>query len=125
MTAEIGAINLDFAVQRVAGSFSRKGFAQLVRQHEGRLVLAVEIAAKAASAERPFTALTKMQIAASRSTKAILREAKIVPDVTLKLRDCRPMHLNLRRVADGVGFRATAIRAHRLAVSPSAGLKVS
>ena len=55
-----------------------------------------------------------MQIAASRSTKAILREAKIVPLVAL---NCLPQarHFHLRRVGMAVGLGAAAGRAERLA----------
>jgi hypothetical protein len=50
------------------------------------------------SAETPLAALTKMHTAASRSTKAILREAKMVPKVA---ENCLPQarHFHLRRVA--------------------------
>ena len=55
-----------------------------------------------------------MQIAASRSTKAILREAKIVPEVA---ENCLPQarHFHLRRVGMPVGIGAAAGRAERLA----------
>jgi len=44
-----------------------------------------------------LAALTKMQMAASRSTNAILREAKMVPEVAL---NCllQARHFHLRRV---------------------------
>ncbi len=45
----------------------------------------------------PLDAFTSKQIAASRSTKSILRDAKIVPDVTLNW-CAHALHLNLRRV---------------------------
>lgn len=45
----------------------------------------------------PLEAFTIRQIAASRSTKSILRDAKIVPDVTLNW-CAHALHLNLRRV---------------------------
>ncbi len=47
---------------------------------------------------RPLAAFTVRQMAASRSMKLILRDAKIVPLVTLNW--CpHALHLNLRRVA--------------------------
>jgi hypothetical protein len=53
-----------------------------VGQHEGCLVLAIQIAGKL-NMLTPLDAFTMMQIAASRSTKSILRLTKIVPLVTL------------------------------------------
>jgi hypothetical protein len=46
MAAEIGAINLDIAGQLVADGFGGQRLPDLVGEHEGRLVLAIQIAAQ-------------------------------------------------------------------------------
>src|SRR5688500_12758407 len=45
VAAEIAAVDLDNAVEGGTGDFAAHGFAQLVKQHEGGLVLNVQIAA--------------------------------------------------------------------------------
>lgn len=44
VTAEIAAVDFDRAIERAANLFLRHRFAQLVREDEGRLILAVQIA---------------------------------------------------------------------------------
>ena len=65
--------------------------------------------------DRPLAAFTVMQIAASRSTKAILREAKMVPLVTREL-VAAGLALELAAGGDGVGRGAVAARADGFAV---------
>lgn len=64
-------------------------------QHERRFVFAIKIAGELDHADTTG-AVHNVQMAARRSTKAILREAKMVPEFTLpRLRHTR--HLNRRR----------------------------
>lgn len=64
-----------------------------MREDESRLVLAVDIAGEC-NALMPLAPFTMMQIAASKSTNDILRDARMVPEVT---ENCLPQALHLKR----------------------------
>ena len=81
-TAEVSAIDFDRAGKGCALDFGSDGFAELVSENEGRLVLAIEVAGKLEH-RNTLDRVRKNDDRSKEVPKLILRLARIVPLVTL------------------------------------------